>query len=152
MSLYSQLVGSWKSLLIDAFALTALYGVYKIIDFVLIIPLFSPLNDLPGPKSPSFIYGHFRQIFKAGPGELHKKWAEEYGPTLASRHPCYLFLRSWSAECLLRSTRRCSMSVPYSYKMLRLILCPLFVAPSYHDPRFQGDITRPESLLCLAEA
>lgn len=41
----------------------------------------SPLRSLPGPKSPSFIYGHFKEIADAENSVLHEKWVEEYGKT-----------------------------------------------------------------------
>jgi hypothetical protein len=92
MSLYSQYIDSWKLLLVGTIVLTAIYGGYKILN-LLLASIFSPLNDLPGPKSPSFLFGNFRDIFKADPGELHKKWVTEYGTTLASRHARPLLLR-----------------------------------------------------------
>lgn len=42
----------------------------------------SPLAVLPGPPSPSFIYGNFREIFAAEGSTLHEAWTEEYGSTI----------------------------------------------------------------------
>ncbi|KAF9534060.1 cytochrome P450 [Crepidotus variabilis] len=41
----------------------------------------SPLKVLPGPSSPSFLYGNMKQIWDAEAGELHEKWVEEFGST-----------------------------------------------------------------------
>lgn len=40
------------------------YGVYRVAKFIY-GELTSPLRDFPGPKSPSFIYGNFKEIFNA---------------------------------------------------------------------------------------
>jgi hypothetical protein len=45
-------------------AITLAYGAYRIAQFIY-AELTSPLRDLPGPKSPSLIYGHFKEIFDA---------------------------------------------------------------------------------------
>lgn len=55
----------------------------KIIHRLFIAPLSSQLRDLPGPKSKSLIWGNFKEINKAGPGELHAEWVREYGPTMS---------------------------------------------------------------------
>ncbi|KAF8894814.1 cytochrome P450 [Infundibulicybe gibba] len=44
--------------------------------------LVSPLKNLPGPKSKSIIYGHFKEIWEAENSVLHEKWVEEYGNTI----------------------------------------------------------------------
>jgi len=75
---------SWKGTLINIFCVIALYGGWKAIDRLWIQPFVSPLRDLPGPKSPSFIWGNLREIFSADPGELHDKWVEQYGTTFVS--------------------------------------------------------------------
>ncbi|KZS96656.1 cytochrome P450 [Sistotremastrum niveocremeum HHB9708] len=59
------------------------YHVYKLIHRLFIAPLSSHLGDLPGPKPKSLIWGSFKEINDAGPGELHAKWVEEYGPTMS---------------------------------------------------------------------
>jgi len=41
----------------------------------------SPLLSLPGPKSPSFIYGHFKEIFNDKNSMTRENWAAEYGKT-----------------------------------------------------------------------
>ncbi|KZT42351.1 cytochrome P450 [Sistotremastrum suecicum HHB10207 ss-3] len=59
------------------------YHFYKLIHRLFIAPLSSHLGDLPGPKPKSLIWGSFKEINDAGPGELHAKWVEEYGPTMS---------------------------------------------------------------------
>lgn len=41
----------------------------------------SPLRHLPGPKSPSILYGYFREVSKASGVELFESWAAKYGKT-----------------------------------------------------------------------
>ncbi|KAH8102301.1 cytochrome P450 [Cristinia sonorae] len=43
----------------------------------------SPLRRLPGPPSPSWIWGQFKEIFKAEHSVLHEKWIEQYGHTIS---------------------------------------------------------------------
>jgi uncharacterized membrane protein YagU involved in acid resistance len=50
-----QLVGS-------LIAALAAYVLYKIVTLTY-FEFTSPLRELPGPKSPSWIYGHFRQVW-----------------------------------------------------------------------------------------
>ncbi|KNZ77018.1 Bifunctional P-450/NADPH-P450 reductase [Termitomyces sp. J132] len=57
------------------------YGAYKILK-LMHSQVTSPLRDLPGPKSPSFIYGHMKEIWAAEKGMTHEKWVQEYGPTI----------------------------------------------------------------------
>ena len=97
MFFYSLFPDSWSSLLLGATALISIYGIYKLLNLLLIAPLFSTICDLPGPESPSIIFGHLRAIYKAGPGEMHKKWVEEYGSTLVSCYACCCFRK---AECI----------------------------------------------------
>ncbi|KAF8894813.1 cytochrome P450 [Infundibulicybe gibba] len=44
--------------------------------------LVSPLKNLPGPKSKSIIYGHFKEIWEVENSALNEKWVEEYGNTI----------------------------------------------------------------------
>ncbi|KZT65827.1 cytochrome P450 [Daedalea quercina L-15889] len=57
------------------------YGLYRLAS-LLVEPFFSPLRDLPGPPSPSFIFGNLKQIFDAENSVLHEAWTEQYGTTL----------------------------------------------------------------------
>ncbi|KAJ7491080.1 cytochrome P450 [Mycena latifolia] len=41
-----------------------------------------PIRHLPGPKSSSFFYGNFKEIWKAEQSVLHEEWTQQYGPTL----------------------------------------------------------------------
>ncbi|KZT02793.1 cytochrome P450 [Laetiporus sulphureus 93-53] len=42
----------------------------------------SPLRSLPGPPSPSWIYGNLRQIFTTGSVRMQEIWVERYGETI----------------------------------------------------------------------
>ena len=76
--------GSLETFGLLTLCLSLFYVVSKLVR-----PLFSPLRDLPGPASPSLLFGHLSQIFKALPGELHEKWVNEYGPTLVIPNPAF---------------------------------------------------------------
>ena len=56
----------------------AAYGLYKTVLFLL-RPYFSPLNELPGPPSKSYVWGHMEATRKSENQELHEKWAGQYG-------------------------------------------------------------------------
>ncbi|TDL20681.1 cytochrome P450 [Rickenella mellea] len=60
----------------------ALYYLFKVVR-LFVRPVFSPLRDLPGPKTYNLILGHLGYIHKSenSPGELREKWVEEYGKT-----------------------------------------------------------------------
>ena len=45
-------------------ATLVVYGVYRVVKFIY-GELTSPLRDFPGPKSSSFIYGNFKEIYEA---------------------------------------------------------------------------------------
>jgi hypothetical protein len=79
-------------------ATLAAYGLYRLAKFIY-SELTSPLRDFPGPKSPSLLYGNFKEIYEAvritiflldlfidtivqENSVLHEKWVEEYGSTL----------------------------------------------------------------------
>ncbi|KZT69443.1 cytochrome P450 [Daedalea quercina L-15889] len=49
---------------------------------ILLAPFWSTLRDLPGPPSPSLIYGNLFDIQKADDAVLHEAWTEKYGPTI----------------------------------------------------------------------
>ncbi|KAF8581822.1 cytochrome P450 [Ramaria rubella] len=91
MFVYSplSLFDSWKSILLGTTILAIVYGVWKVLYLFIIRPYLSPLRNLPGPKSSSILFGNFSEIFKAGPGELHAKWVDEYGITLSNRLMTY---------------------------------------------------------------
>ncbi|OCH86066.1 cytochrome P450 [Obba rivulosa] len=57
------------------------FAVIKIARF-LIQPYFSSLRYLPGPPSPSFIFGNFKAIFDGDNVSLHEAWVERYGHTI----------------------------------------------------------------------
>jgi hypothetical protein len=64
----------------------ALYGAWKAFNRVFLRSYLSSLWELPRPKSPSFYWGNFREIFDAEPGAKHMEWVEEYGLTLVSNN------------------------------------------------------------------
>ncbi|GLB35548.1 putative cytochrome p450 [Lyophyllum shimeji] len=63
-----------------AATLTA-YGLYRGLK-VIYEQITSPLRHLPGPKSKSWIYGNFKEIWEAENSVLHEQWIQEYGPTI----------------------------------------------------------------------
>ncbi|KAE9404972.1 cytochrome P450 [Gymnopus androsaceus JB14] len=56
----------------------AFYGVYRLVKY----HLFSPIRNLPGPRSSSWIWGNVKEIRKHEVGVVLQKWIEEYGQTL----------------------------------------------------------------------
>ena len=69
-------LGTWPVLLaLSAVLLGAL--VYKL-RWVLIDPYTTPLRNLPGPPSQSWLFGHFKE-FHLDPQKMgHDRWFEEY--------------------------------------------------------------------------
>ncbi|TFY74216.1 hypothetical protein EWM64_g9797, partial [Hericium alpestre] len=55
---------------------------YKLAQRVFINPYLSSLRDIPGPASPSFIWGNMKEIFEAEALVLHEKWLDKYGPVI----------------------------------------------------------------------
>ncbi len=43
----------------------------------------SPLRNLPGPPSRSWLLGYFPEIWNAENSVLQEEWVERYGPTIA---------------------------------------------------------------------
>ncbi|TFK67144.1 cytochrome P450 [Pluteus cervinus] len=78
-NLLYQLLGSLGGTLI-------LYGVFKVVE-VYYNEWTSPLRDLPGPKSASWIWGNFMEIRKAEHSVLQEKWVEQYGMTIKYHAP-----------------------------------------------------------------
>ncbi|TFY55501.1 hypothetical protein EVJ58_g8212 [Rhodofomes roseus] len=68
------------NLLLSLSLATLGYGLYKLVE-LLVAPLFSPLRSLPGPPSPSFIFGNLKEIFDAENSVLHEAWTDKYGNT-----------------------------------------------------------------------
>ncbi|KAF8953061.1 cytochrome P450 [Flammula alnicola] len=66
---------------VSLLAILGIYGLYKIAKF-LYDQWTSPLRVLPGPASPSFIYGNMKEIWEAENSVLHEKWVEQYGSTI----------------------------------------------------------------------
>ncbi|KAI0316033.1 cytochrome P450 [Amylostereum chailletii] len=47
---------------------------------IAIHPYFSRLRDVPGPVSPSFVWGCIKEFLHSDPGVPEEKWTEQYGP------------------------------------------------------------------------
>lgn len=73
---------NWSTLALAVTAAVVLYGLARAFYATVIQPYFSELRQLPGPPSPSFLFGNFRQIWNADNSVLHEEWVEEYGNTL----------------------------------------------------------------------
>lgn len=48
----------------------------------LLQPYMSPLGDIPGPPSPSFLYGNMHEIQNSEASIVREQWVDMYGPTL----------------------------------------------------------------------
>lgn len=57
------------------------YGVYKL-GCQLLGPYFSPLRDLPGPKSESFMWGNLGELQTEEYIKKHEEWVEKYGKAI----------------------------------------------------------------------
>lgn len=57
------------------------YGVYKL-GCQFLGPYFSPLRDLPGPKSESFIWGNLGEMQTEEYIKKHEEWVETYGKVI----------------------------------------------------------------------
>ncbi|KAF9036827.1 cytochrome P450 [Panaeolus papilionaceus] len=67
--------------LLAASAAFTSFGLYKLGHFFY-YQWTSPLRGLPGPPSPSLLWGNMREIYEAENSVLHEKWVEEYGTTI----------------------------------------------------------------------
>ncbi|KAF9464574.1 cytochrome P450 [Collybia nuda] len=74
MTIITELLGSLVATL-------GAYAVYRVLRLYY-EEYTSPLRDLPGPKSSSFIYGNIKDIWEAENSVLHEKWVQEYGKTI----------------------------------------------------------------------
>lgn len=68
-------------LLLAAGTTIVLYGAYKL-GIQILTPYFSPLRDLPGPKSKGLVWGNLGEIRKAENSKLHDEWIEKYGKVI----------------------------------------------------------------------
>lgn len=62
-------------------ALGALYILLKVARRFL-RPLFSPIHQLPGPPSPSLVFGHMKEMFGNDFASTQERWLQEYGPAV----------------------------------------------------------------------
>jgi len=75
---------TFTNLLLSLGAALLAFGAWKLVP-ILLAPYTSTLKDLPGPPSPSWLYGNLKDIFKAENSVLHEAWVEKYGNTLKYR-------------------------------------------------------------------
>ncbi|KAF8816769.1 cytochrome P450 [Phlegmacium glaucopus] len=57
------------------------YGIYKISTFIH-DEVTSPSRDIPGPPSPSFLYGNFKELLEPYDSALQEDWLNKYGTTI----------------------------------------------------------------------
>lgn len=79
--LHTTSMATFGTLVLSILATGAAYTFFKLAKAA-IHPLFSPLRCLPGPSSPSLIFGNFKQIWHADSCALHEEWIHQYGTTL----------------------------------------------------------------------
>ncbi|GLB35567.1 putative cytochrome p450 [Lyophyllum shimeji] len=77
-------MGVLLQLLASLGACLAAYGISKGLRLIY-DELTSPLRQLPGPKSSSFIYGNFKEIRAEGDSTAQERWVQEYGSTFKFR-------------------------------------------------------------------
>ncbi|KAI0316032.1 cytochrome P450 [Amylostereum chailletii] len=70
--------------LVTVGTLVLLAGAQSILKAVqgFIHPYFSRLRDVPGPVSPSFLWGNFKELIERDPGTCEERWTEQYDPVL----------------------------------------------------------------------
>ncbi|EPQ51721.1 cytochrome P450 [Gloeophyllum trabeum ATCC 11539] len=66
------------TVLLSAAASFVLYTVWSILQRVT-KPYFSALKNIPGPPSPSWLYGNIREILQQEAGVQVEQWVEQYG-------------------------------------------------------------------------
>ncbi|KAF8968276.1 cytochrome P450 [Flammula alnicola] len=66
---------------VSLLATVGVYGLYRLAKFIY-DQRTSPLRVLPGPPSPSLIFGNMKEIGEAENSVLHEKWVEQYGSTI----------------------------------------------------------------------
>ena len=62
------------------YGVSALFGalLWKIVRFI-VRSYTTKLRNLPGPPSPSWIFGNLRELQRDSPSVLEERWVEEYG-------------------------------------------------------------------------
>ena len=78
----------WSTSLIAVGSLAPVVGVvfglvvvWKLAKFIL-KTYRSPLRDLPGPPSPSWLFGQFRVLFNSPVAEPQEEWIAKYGKNI----------------------------------------------------------------------
>lgn len=64
---------------------------------VLISNLTSPLKHIPGPRSPSLLFGNLWEIFREESCAAHERWFEQYGDTF--KYKVLLSVRPFIYSC-----------------------------------------------------
>ncbi|KAI0328401.1 cytochrome P450 [Cubamyces sp. BRFM 1775] len=70
-----------------------LWKIYKVLVFV----YRSPLRILPGPPSPSWVYGNSKEVFAVEQNSLPDKWFAQYGKTYVD-HEFFMTPRLWTLD------------------------------------------------------
>jgi cytochrome P450 len=91
------------------------YGIFKI-STLIYNELTSPLRHIPGPSSPSLIYGSFKQLSESNNYTLQDSWINQYGPTI-------------QFKAVLRDTRAMTTDLKANNYVL-------FNSYDYQKPRF----------------
>ncbi|KAI9056783.1 cytochrome P450 [Trametes sanguinea] len=60
----------------------------------------NPLRTLPGPQSPSLLWGYARHLWTTNPTRLHEEWVQKYGRTLTYRALSYRCLYTLDTKAL----------------------------------------------------
>ncbi|KAK2460650.1 hypothetical protein APHAL10511_007120 [Amanita phalloides] len=66
---------------VPLFVSLAAYPLFKLAEYIY-REYNSPLRRLPGPDSPSWIYGNFKEIWENDNSVVHERWVATHGPTL----------------------------------------------------------------------
>lgn len=56
---------------------------WKTVNFI-VRPYLSPLRSLPGPPSPSWLWGQMKRMVEIGDDQLVEKWLEQYGKNIVT--------------------------------------------------------------------
>ncbi|KAF8816768.1 cytochrome P450 [Phlegmacium glaucopus] len=83
-TMLSNLAGSYVTtaqLVVSLACILLVYGIYKISTFIR-DEVTSPSRDIPGPTSPSFLYGNLKELSASYDSVLQEDWLNQYGPTI----------------------------------------------------------------------
>jgi hypothetical protein len=94
-----------SSLLLQAAGALAVYLVYRALRLFL---RRSPLLDVPGPESPSFLFGHQSELRQDHDEALTEQWLDEYGHVVS--HKGMFGVRVMVADCTGDTKRDVSLA------------------------------------------